>query len=47
MREFTHENLTRRTWSNEIVSYVAQIHEYKGRQELLLHQKPNARPTTS
>ncbi|MGN1276429.1 MAG: Fic family protein [Floccifex sp.] len=29
-----------RTWDNEILSYVAKIHEYKGRQELYIHQKP-------
>lgn len=42
MRNFSYSHLKERTWSNEIVSYVAQIHEYKGRQELLLNQKPAA-----
>ena len=40
MRSFDYGILTSRTWDNEIVSYVAQIHEYKGRQELYLKQKP-------
>ena len=40
MRSFDYESLTSRTWDNEIVSYVAQIHEYKGKQELYLRQKP-------
>ncbi|WP_172136144.1 Fic family protein [Adlercreutzia sp. ZJ473] len=42
MREFSYDSLKTRTWSNEIISYVAQIHEYRGRQELLLRQKPVA-----
>lgn len=29
-----------RTWDNEIVSYIAKIHEYKGKQELYVRQKP-------
>ena len=40
MRSFDYGILTSRTWDNEIVSYVAQIHEYKGKQELYLRQKP-------
>lgn len=39
MREFDYHKLTERTWDNEILSYVAQIHEHKGRQELFLKQK--------
>jgi hypothetical protein len=42
MREFDYKALKNRTWSNEIVSYVAQIHEHKGRQELYLAAKPAA-----
>lgn len=42
MREFNYAALKERTWSNEIISYVAQIHEYKGKQKLLLDQKPVA-----
>ncbi len=40
MREFNYSKLSERTWDNEIMAYVAQIHEYKGKQELLLRQKP-------
>jgi hypothetical protein len=42
MREFDYKALKSRTWNNEIVSRVAQIHEYKGRQELYLAAKPTA-----
>ncbi len=34
MREFDYHKLRERTWDNEILSYIAQIHEHKGRQEL-------------
>lgn len=40
MREFDYHKLAARTWDNEILSYVAKIHEHKGRQELFLRQKP-------
>ncbi|MDO4502594.1 MAG: Fic family protein [Coriobacteriia bacterium] len=40
MREFSYDHLKERTWSNRIVSYVAQLHEYRGKQELFLRQKP-------
>lgn len=40
MRNFDYEKLVDRTWDNEILSYVAQIHEHKGRQELYIRQKP-------
>lgn len=40
MREFNYSKLAERTWDNEIMAYVAQIHEYKGKQELFLRQKP-------
>ena len=39
MRNFDYEKLMDRTWDNEILSYVAQIHEHKGRQELYIRQK--------
>lgn len=42
MREFNYQTLKTETWSNEIVSYVAQIHEYKGKQDSLLNRKPVA-----
>lgn len=40
MREFDYLKLKDRLWDSEILSYVAQIHEYKGRQELYIRQKP-------
>lgn len=40
MRTFDYSNLADRTWDNEIVSYLAQIHEYKGKQDLYIKQKP-------
>lgn len=40
MREFNYAKLAERTWDNEILSYVSKIHEYKGKQELFLRQKP-------
>ena len=40
MREFDYHKLATRTWDNEILSYVAKIHEYKGRQDLFLRDKP-------
>lgn len=40
MREFSYESLAERTWDNEILSYIAQIHEHKGRQELYMRQRP-------
>lgn len=40
MRIFDYSKLKERTWDNEILAYVAQIHEYKGKQDLYLRQKP-------
>ena len=40
MREFDYSKLADRTWDNEIISYISKIHEYKGKQERFLHQKP-------
>ncbi|MDE5946400.1 MAG: Fic family protein [Oscillospiraceae bacterium] len=40
MREFNYSSLANRTWDSEILGLVAQIHEFKGRQELYLKQKP-------
>lgn len=40
MRSFDYSVLKNKTWDNEILGIVAQIHEYKGRQELYLKQKP-------
>ncbi len=40
MREFDYSKLKNKTWDNEILSLIAQIREYKGRQSLYLEQKP-------
>lgn len=40
MRNFDYRELAGRSWNSEILGLVAQIHEYKGRQELYLKQKP-------
>ena len=40
MRQFNYELLKDRQWDGEVLDLVAQIHEYKGRQELYLKQRP-------
>lgn len=40
MRDWSYKKIQERTWDHEIISYIAQIHEHKGRQELYLRQKP-------
>lgn len=40
MRNFDYQKLTQQKWDSEILLYVAKIHEYKGRQELYVRQKP-------
>lgn len=40
MRNFDYSYLKDRTWDNEILSYIAKIHEFKGKQELYFRQKP-------
>ena len=40
MRKFDYEKLVDRMWDTEILSYIAKIHECKGRQELFVRQKP-------
>ena len=40
MRSFDYTKLANRTWDSEILSLVSGIHEYKGKQELFLRQKP-------
>ena len=40
MRNFDYMKLSERMWDTEIVSYIAKIHECKGRQELFVRQKP-------
>lgn len=36
MRDFDYSSLKNKTWDSEIISLVAQIHEYKGRQEVYI-----------
>jgi Fic family protein len=40
MRKFDYMNLQNVKWDSEVLGLVAQIHEYKGRQDLYLKQKP-------
>ena len=40
MRSFDYSKLRTKTWDTEILGYVAQIHEHKGRQELFLKRQP-------
>lgn len=40
MRTFNYTTLKNTKWDNEIVAYIAQIHEHKAKQELFLKQKP-------
>lgn len=40
MRIFDYSSLKEKTWDSEIISLIAHIHEYKGRQEVYLKQKP-------
>jgi len=40
MREFNYNALSEKQWDSEILGLVAQIHEFKGRQDLYLKQKP-------
>ena len=38
MRTFDYKQFTRTTWASDILSYVGQIHEHKGRQEFYLNR---------
>ena len=42
MRSFDYSKLKEYQWDSEVLGLVAQIHEFKGRQELYLKQKPAA-----
>lgn len=42
MRMFDYSFLTKASWDNEIVNYLSQIHELKGRQTAYLRRKPEA-----
>jgi len=39
-RTFDYSKISNRTWDKEVINYIALIHEYKGRQDLYLNQKP-------
>lgn len=39
-KEFDYSRLAMRTFDREIINYIGLIHEFKGRQELYLQQKP-------
>lgn len=40
MKYFNYSKLKDRKWSKEVVNYIGLIHEFKGRQQLYLEQKP-------
>lgn len=40
LRAFDYKKLAQSTWDGEILGFVSQIHEHKGKQELFLKQKP-------
>ena len=40
MRDFDYSCLRGKTWDNEVINYLAGIHELKGKQGLYLRQKP-------
>ena len=40
MRQFDYSTLANRMWDTDIMTLVAKIHEYKGRQDLFVRQKP-------
>ena len=40
MRSFDYSKLVEKTWDTDILNLVAKIHECKGRQDLLVRQKP-------
>lgn len=40
MRNFDYSKLIDRKWDKEILNYIGLIHEYKGRQQLYLSQRP-------
>lgn len=40
MREFDYSKLRENSWDSEVLSFVAQIREHKGKQDLYLRQKP-------
>ena len=41
MRSFDYGRLEECLWDGEVVSLLSQIHEYKGRQDLFVSQRPS------
>lgn len=41
MKELNYKEIIDRKWDKEILNYIGLIHEYKGRQQLYLEQKPD------
>lgn len=41
MKEFNYKEIIDRKWDKEVLNYIGLIHEYKGRQQLYLEQKPD------
>ena len=39
MREFNYSDLKDKKWDNEILNYLSQIHEFKGKQSVYLKDK--------
>lgn len=40
MRRFDYTKLKERSWDSELLGYIAQIHEHKGRQDVFLKRQP-------
>ncbi len=40
MRSFDYSRLVEKAWNTDILNLIAKIHEYKGRQDLFIRQKP-------
>ena len=40
MREFNYDYLRKKQWDKDILGYIGLIHEYKGKQQIYLKQKP-------
>ena len=40
MREFNYDFLKEKKWDKDVLGYIGLIHEYKGKQQLYLKQKP-------
>ena len=40
MREFHYDYLKEKRWDKDVLGYIGLIHEYKGKQQLYLRQKP-------